>query len=135
MERLGHSAIATRVTTECLGGPVEIDPFRSRGIESLTGLGGIELVLDGRKDLEPQLPGDDDALGTAVASERDRCGANTLTFELGDDLGELRPGFGRGKDWWNSAARQCARSSTVPLSPTWPGATVVMDTTREAALK
>ncbi len=59
--------------------------------------GGIEVVFDDGKDLEPQLPGNDDALGTAVAAERDRLCADAVSLEPRDDLGQFGSGLGGGQ--------------------------------------
>jgi hypothetical protein len=37
-------------------------------------------------------------LGSAVAAEGDRLGADAVAFEAGQDLGQLCPGFGGRKD-------------------------------------
>jgi hypothetical protein len=65
----------------------------------LAGFGGVELVFDGRQDLEPQLPGQDDPLGAAMAAERDGLGADAAALELRSDLGQFGPGAGKDSGW------------------------------------
>lgn len=70
----GHSPVPARVPTDGGSRFVEADPSGAGGLKTVAGFGGVEVVFDGGQDLEPQLPGNDDTLGSTVASEGDRLG-------------------------------------------------------------
>jgi hypothetical protein len=90
----GRSAIAARISAKALGGFVERDPFRPGRLEPLAGFQGVESVLDCGEDLKPQLPGDDDTLGSTVAAKRDRFRGGAVAFKVRCDLGQLGPDLG-----------------------------------------
>jgi hypothetical protein len=82
----GHSAVAAGVAPNRLGGLVEADPPVTRFFEAVARLGGVEAVLDGGENLEPQLPRKNDSLRPAVATAGDGFGADAVAFELRGDL-------------------------------------------------
>lgn len=109
----GRSAIAARISAKALGGFVERDPFRPGRLEPLAGFQGVESVLDCGEDLKPQLPGDDDTLGSTVAAKRDRFRGGAVAFKVRCDLGQLGPDLGSRQNLgWSSRCHARMLSGT-----------------------
>lgn len=96
-ERLSHdrSAEASGVSPQGSRDLIEAQPTIAGVCQSFRRLDGIEVVFDGGKQLQPEGPRQDHALGTAMASEGHRLRRSSVSLELPEDLGETVPGLSR----------------------------------------
>lgn len=97
VERLSHdrSAEASGVPPQGSSDLVEAQPTIAGFCQSFRRLDRVEVVLDGGKQLQPERPREDHALGTSMASEGHRLRRSPLSLELPEDFRETIPGLSR----------------------------------------